>query len=135
MLSRDLIISLRRFLCVLIVCTVRVLGELLKNEICRGKLDFICKDIIIKTSYLCPLTGKSRGIDILSLFHEIRMFIYRMGKINLRKIKQIYICLVVITKFCLLMSLCCELQTHEHTDFNRPVQFCGSSLLGGVLPS
>lgn len=69
---------------------------------------------------MCPLSGKSRGIDILSLFHEIRMFIYLMGKINLRKIKQIYICLAVTTKFCLLMF--CVHRTHFHT------QMCPSAV-------
>lgn len=74
-LSHDLIISLRRFLYVLIVCTVGVLGELLKNEICLGKLHFICKDVIIKTSYLCPLAGKSRGIDTFSFMKSECSFI------------------------------------------------------------
>lgn len=76
-----------------------------------------------------------------------------MGEINLRKIKWVLLYLFSCCwKFCLLkccvhitpphilyfhanVHLCCELQTHEYTDFNRPVQFCGSSLLGGFLPS
>lgn len=62
-----------------------------------------------------------------------------------------YVCLATIAEFCVLMCsvrkmpplpvwpdpsvrLCPELQTREHADSNGPVQFCWSSLLGGVLP-